>query len=107
MNAFARSLGAGLVLLALLVTMRQSLGEGVFRLALGLSSLWFVIAFILLTRPPNVNEEVLRKGFEDTTLKPRRRNGVPMTIPNRLLLSFSVANALCLLLWVSLIVFRR
>lgn len=102
-----RCLAAALVLVGILVAMRQFLGERVFFLAAALSSLWFVIAFVLLTLPPKVPEVDWEVGIVDRIPKRLRDQGPGLPLNQRLGLALTVANALCLLLWVSLVVFRR
>lgn len=106
MNKFS-CLMAAVVLVGILTAMRQLLGERVFLLAASFSALWFAITFVLTTVPPKMPEIEWDVGIVDRSPERLRDRGPGLPLAQRLGLSLSVANALCLLLWVSLVVFRR
>lgn len=87
---------------AMLAAMYAMLGPRVAAFSACFSALWFVIAFVLLTRPPGIPEFVSeRSGGDDQYVI--RRDIIPLlSLPERLKLSLTVACGSCLLIWLSL-----
>lgn len=95
-----------LLLVALLVGLHvciyQFLGQRVLLFALGLSAIWFVIAMVLLARPPGIPEFVSDEVGSDEQ-HVIRKDVIPRLPPRqRLQISLSVACGACFLLWLSL-----
>ena len=106
MNA-TKSIPTILFFVAMLVAMDQFLGHRTAVFTACFSGLWFVIAFVLLTRPPAIPE------FKSQAPSPLdtwgddhiviRRDLIPqLSLPERLRLSLTVACGACLLIWLTL-----
>ena len=101
-----------LFFLAMLVAMDQLLGHRVAVFAACFSLLWFVIAFVLLTRPPGIPEFTTKDptagdawGDEHFVV---RRDAIPkVPFPERLRLSLTVACGSCMLIWLTLTMLGR
>ncbi|MEO8268766.1 MAG: hypothetical protein ABI557_03535 [Aureliella sp.] len=91
-----------LFFLAMLAAMDIMLGHRVVAFATSFSALWFVIAFVLLTRPPGIPEFVSEQHGSDEQFVVRRDIIPPVPLPERLRLSLTVACGSCLLIWLSL-----
>ncbi|MCC7334894.1 MAG: hypothetical protein IT422_07350 [Pirellulaceae bacterium] len=91
-----------LFFLAMLAGMDIMLGHRVVAFATCFSALWFVIAFVLLTRPPGVPEFVSEQPGSDEQFVVRRDILPQVPLPERLRLSLTVACGSCLLIWLSL-----
>ncbi len=93
--------------IAMLLAMHQMLGERVAIFAACFSGLWFVIAFVLLTRPPGIPEFTSQDptsldawGDDQTVVRRELMPQVPFS--ERLRLSLTVACGSCMLIWLSL-----
>lgn len=95
-------LGLAVLLIGLLVSIDQFLGRQVLFFAMGLSSIWFVIAFVLLTRPPGVPEFVSDEVGSDEQHVVRRDVIPKLPIMERIRLSVGVACGSSLVLWLTL-----
>jgi hypothetical protein len=100
--------------LAMLGAMDYVLGHRVAIFAACFSCLWFVIAFVLLTRPPGIPEF----GSHDPTAAGAdawgdehfivRRDVIPkVPLAERLRLSVTVACGSCMLIWLTLTLLGR
>lgn len=94
--------GLAALLIGLFVAIHQFLGQSVLFFAMGLSAVWFAIAFILLTRPPGVPEFVSDEVGSDEQHVVRRDVIPKLPIPERLRLSVGVACGSSLVLWLTL-----
>lgn len=97
---------------AMLLAMYAMLGQRVVVFAASFSALWFVISFVLLTRPPALPEFIAQNpsqadmwGDEHTVV---RRDVIPKVgLAERLRLSLTVACGSCMLIWLSLTLLGR
>lgn len=96
-------LGFLLLLVAMLAGIHTYLGWRVALFAGGLSVVWFVIAMVLLTRPPGIPEFVPERPGSDEQYVVRRDVTLDLPWLDRLRLALGVANGCCLLVWVTLV----
>jgi hypothetical protein len=96
-------IGLCLLLLAMLAAVYTYLGWRVAAFAGGLSSVWFCIAMVLLTRPPGFPEFVSERPGSDEQYVVRRDLSFQLSWLDRLRLSLGVANGCCLLVWITLV----
>ncbi len=101
--------GLGLLIFffAMLIAMDRWLGHRAVVLAGGFSALWFVIAFVLLTRPPGIPEFLPEKPGSDEQYVVRRDVLPKVSLPERLRLSLTVACGSCLLILLTLVLLAR
>ena len=90
------------LLLAMLAAIDWFLGHGVLMLASTMAAIWFVIALVLLSRPPGIPEFVSEETGSDEQYVVRKDVIPKLPWPERLRLSLSVACGSCFLIWVSL-----
>jgi hypothetical protein len=90
------------LLSAMLVAIDHFLGRRVLWLTGGFSTIWSLIAFVLLSRPPGIPEFVTEKPGSDEQHVIRREIVLRLSLKERLSLSLSVACGSCLLLWLTL-----
>lgn len=95
------------VLLGLFGMLAFFLGPRVLAFGAGLSLTWFVIALILLSRPPGVPEFVSDEVGSDEQHVVRKDVLPVMPLRQRIQLSLSVACGACFLLWISLISLKQ
>ncbi len=101
-----------LFFVAMLVAMDQFLGHRVAIFTACFSGLWFVIAFVLLTRPPGIPEFTTQDptamdiwGDEQYVV---RRDVLPrVSLAERLRYSLTVACGSCVLIWLTLTLLGR
>ena len=111
MNA-TKTIPTFLFFIAMLVAMDQLLGHRVAIFTACFSSLWFVIAFVLLTRPPAIPEfksqdPTAMDAWGDDHIVIRRDLIPQVSLGERLRLSLTVASGACLLIWLTLTVLAR
>lgn len=92
---------AGLLVLVLAGTGLQ-LGPRVFWLATGFSVIWFVIAMVLLYRPPGVPHFDFSKGFESQDFLSRRELLAKLPLVTRIRIALCVSLSVCLIIWLGL-----
>ncbi len=104
---YIRGMGLTIFLAAMLFAMDRMLGRQVAYFAICFSALWFVIAFVLLTRPPGVPEFVSRETGSDEQYVVRRDLIPLLPLAERLRHALTVACGSCLLIWLSLSLMAR
>lgn len=94
-------------LIGMLFAIDIFLGHRVFAFASVLAGIWFVIAIVLLSRPPGIPEFVTQERGSDEQ-HVLRRDVIPVLPWNtRLRLSLGAACGSCLILWFSLVLLAR
>ena len=111
MNA-TKTIPLMLCFIAMLVAMDQILGHRVAIFTACFSGLWFVIAFVLLTRPPAIPEfksqdPTAMDNWGDDHIVLRRDIIPQVSLAERFKLSLTVACGSCLLIWLSLTILAR
>lgn len=94
--------GFALLFAGMLAGMQFFLGWRVVLFAAGFSALWFVIALVLLTRPPGMPEFVQEAAGSDEQYVVRREVMPQLPWIDRLRLALGVACGCCLLIWITL-----
>ena len=102
MKRYSEYLLVGL-LVGLLLAIYWFLGQRVLMLAGGFAAMWFVIAVILLSRPPGVPEFVSEQPGSDEQYVIRKDVVPRLPWLDRIRLALSVSCGCCLLLWISLV----
>lgn len=96
------------VLLAgMLAAIHQLLGPKITLIAAGLSGTWFVIAFVLLTRPPGIPEFVSEETGSDEQHVIRKDVIPKLPVSERFRIALGAACGSCFLLWMSLTFLRQ
>ncbi|MEM8732790.1 MAG: hypothetical protein AAGG44_01115 [Planctomycetota bacterium] len=91
-----------LLLVGILFAMHSLMGPRVFAFACGLAAIWFVIALVLLSRPPGIPEFV-SDDLDQDEQHVLRKDVIPvLPLIDRIRLALSVACGACLLLWLTL-----
>ena len=96
-----------IALVALVVAISHFLGARVAVMASILSAIWFVIAMVLLTRPPGIPEFVSDEVGSDEQHVIRKDVMPKLPWIDRLRIALSVACGSCLLLWLTLAILAR
>lgn len=91
----------------ILVAINHWFGRQVLALAAVLGGVWFIIATILLTRPPGIPEFISQEANADEQFV--ARNDVIPKLPwqQRIRYALCVAGTACLLLWLSIALMGR
>lgn len=95
------------LLVGMLAAIDFFMGHRVLIFAGSLAAIWFVIAVVLLSRPPGIPEFVSDEVGSDEQHVIRRDVIPKLSWPERIRLSLSVACGSCLLLWISLVLLGR
>ncbi len=94
--------GFALLFAGMLTGIHFFLGWRVVVFAAGFSSIWFVIALVLLTRPPGIPEFVQEARGRDEQYVIRKEVMPLLPWIDRLRLALGVACGCCLLIWITL-----
>ncbi len=106
MKAYSELIFACL-LVGMLIAIDQFLGRRVAVFAASFSAIWFVIAMVLLSRPPGIPEFVSEQVGSDEQHVIRKDVIPRLPIGRRVRLSLSVACGACLLIWLTLVLLAR
>ena len=97
--------GFAFLLIGLLAAIYFTMGVQVAVFGLILAIIWFLITFVLTTRPPGIPELKPEEDSDEQQIV-RRDLFEPLPVADRIRISFGVACGACLLLWMTLSLLR-